>query len=106
MNPPYVSTNLDSARKYTKSKFETIKARNLYVFFFERAINVLNEHSSVVAITPINIANGGKPFNTIRQILIDASSKISMKHIDTVPDIFSIKRKFESGDGSLLCALE
>ena len=100
MNPPYVSTNLDSAKKYTNLKFKTVKARNLYVFFLERSINLLNEHSVIVAITPINIANGGKPFNTIRQILVDASSKIAMKHIDTVPGYLFNQGKFESGDGS------
>ena len=91
---------MDSAKKYTKLTFKTAKASNQYVFFLERSINVLNEHSVIVAITPINIANGGKPFNTIRQILVNASSKIAMKHIDTVPGYLFNQGKFESGDGS------
>ena len=99
MNPPYVSTNLESAKKYTQLKFQTTKARNLYVFFLERSLNILSEDSHIIAITPINIANGGKPFNTIRQILLDKSSKISMKHIDTVPGYLFNQGKLESGEG-------
>lgn len=100
MNPPYVPVSGESLLNYTQLNLKTLSCRNLYAYFVEQAFHLLGDQGSIVAIVPINIATGGKNFNSIRRLILKKSKRLAMKHIDTVPGYLFNQGKLEPGSGS------
>jgi hypothetical protein len=74
VNPPYLATEIDD-------RFETAKAGDLYAYFLE---NIIKTSRGFISITPQSFTNAGK-FRSLRKMLLDSYSNITIYTFDNVP---------------------
>mgnify|MGYP004656527685 CR=1 FL=1 len=75
VNPPYLSTD-------ENTKFETSKCSDLYAYFLE---NIIKTSKGFISITPQSFTNAAK-FYSLRKLLLDKFSNITIYNFDNVPD--------------------
>ncbi|MDR1447447.1 MAG: N-6 DNA methylase [Candidatus Ancillula sp.] len=75
VNPPYLATSEDV-------KFETAKCADLYAYFLE---NIIKTSKCFISITPQSFTNASK-FYSLRKLLIEKFSNLTIYNFDNVPD--------------------
>ena len=74
VNPPYLSTKIDS-------RFETAKSGDLYAYFLE---NIIKSSRGFISITPQSFTNA-KKFTSLRKLLLQNYSNLKIFTFDNVP---------------------
>jgi type I restriction-modification system DNA methylase subunit len=75
VNPPYLATNVDN-------RFETEKCADLYAYFLE---NIIKTSKGFISVTPQSFTNAAK-FYSLRKLLLDNYSNLTIYNFDNVPD--------------------
>jgi hypothetical protein len=75
VNPPYLATTEDC-------RFETAKASDLYAYFLE---NIIKTSAGFISVTPQSFTNADK-FYSLRKLLIEKFSNLTIYNFDNVPD--------------------
>ncbi|MDR1033576.1 MAG: SAM-dependent methyltransferase [Bifidobacteriaceae bacterium] len=75
VNPPYLATNADN-------RFETEKCADLYAYFLE---NIIKTSKGFISVTPQSFTNASK-FYSLRKLLLDNYSNLTIYNFDNVPD--------------------
>jgi hypothetical protein len=74
VNPPYLALRADK-------RFETAKASDLYAYFLE---NIIKTSEGFISITPQSFTNA-KKFESLRKLLLDKFSNLTIFNFDNVP---------------------
>jgi hypothetical protein len=74
VNPPYLALKADK-------RFETSKASDLYAYFLE---NIIKTSKGFISITPQSFTNA-KKFKSLRKLLLDKFSNLTIYNFDNVP---------------------
>src|SRR5260370_8674953 len=82
-NPPYVGTQPNRA---IIALFETAKCGDLYVWIFERALNVMSETCSIGLVVPLSLMFG-RSQAPLRQLLLTSHLNLYIAAFDNRPDV-------------------
>ena len=74
VNPPYLALKADK-------RFETARASDLYAYFLE---NIIKTSKGFISITPQSFTNA-KKFESLRKLLLDNFSNLTIFNFDNVP---------------------
>lgn len=76
-NPPYVEYS--KVKNYKVKGYKSLQSNNLYSFFIERVVSLLNENARWSFIVPLSISSAGKMKN-LRTLVFDTSKNVWVSH--------------------------